>query len=397
MAEQFKYVIVGGGMVAGFAAKQLRKDDDNGSILILSNDNHGPYKRPPLTKSLWLSDSYTEDKLPYKMNEDDSIEVRLNTTVTQINRDNKTVDIQNENSVRYDKLLLATGGTPRTIGDAQDDKVIAYRYRDDYQKLHRLVDNGMEHALVVGGGFIGSEITASLTQNGVNVTMVFPEEKLGGPKFPDEIAKEFEHTVKDKGVEILSGKMVDSYEKQGDQMVLKLDNGSTVTGDVIILGLGITPNTKLAEDAGLTVDDGVVVNEQLQTDDPDIYAAGDIARYPDQILGRTRVEHEDQARGSGKQAAKNMAGAGEVYSRTPMFYSDVFDISFEAIGTLDGTLDSVIDTVGDGKLAYYLKDNKPVGVLIWNTSVSLKEVKNVLSNPPENPEDLKGLVKEKTD
>jgi len=92
-----------------------------------------------------------------------------------------------------------------------------------------------------------------------------------------------------------------------------------------------------------------------------------------------------------------MAGAGEVYSRTPMFYSDVFDISFEAIGTLDGTLDSVIDTVGDGKLAYYLKDNKPVGVLIWNTSVSLKEVKNVLSNPPENPEDLKGLVKEKTD
>jgi len=397
MGEQFKYVIVGGGMVAGFAAKQLRKDDDNGSILVLSNDSHGPYKRPPLTKSLWLSDNYTEDKLPYKMNEDDSIEVRLETTVTQINRDNKTVDIQNEDSVRYDKLLLATGGTPRTIDTAQEDRVIAYRYRDDYRKLREFVDNGVKHVLVVGGGFIGSEITSALTQNDVKVTMIFPEEKLGGPKFPDEIATEFENTFKDEGVEILSGKMVDSYEKQDDKMVLKLGDGTTVTGDLIVLGLGITPNTNLAEETGLTVDDGVVVNEQLQTDDPDIYAAGDIARYPDKILGRIRVEHEDQARGSGKQAAKNMAGAEEEYTYTPMFYSDVFDISFEAIGTLDGSLDTVIDPVGNGKLAYYIKDNKPVGLLIWNTSVSLKEAKNVLSNPPENPEDLKGLVKEKTD
>jgi len=275
--------------------------------------------------------------------------------------------------------------------------VIAYRYKDDYRKLREFVDNGVKHVLVVGGGFIGSEITSALTQNDVKVTMVFPEEKLGGSKFPDEIATEFENTFKDEGVEILSGKMVDSYEKQDDKMILKLGDGTTVTGDLIVLGLGITPNTNLAEEAGLTVNDGVVVNEQLQTDDPDVYAAGDIARYPDKIFGRIRVEHEDQARGSGKQAAKNMAGAEEEYTYTPMFYSDVFDISFEAIGTLDGSLDTVIDPVGNGKLAYYIKDNKPVGVLIWNTSISLKEAKNVLSNPPENPEDLKGLVKEKTD
>lgn len=397
MAEQYKYVIVGGGMVAGFAGKQLRQDDEEGSILILSNDTHGPYKRPPLTKYLWLNDDYTEDKLPYKMNEDDSIEVRLETTVTKINRDEKTVELQNGDSVGYEKLLLATGGTPRTIGDASEDRVIAYRYQDDYRKLRKFVNEGAKHVLVVGGGFIGGEIAASLTQNDVKVTMVFPEDQLGGPKFPKEIADEYEQKFKNEGVDILSGKMVDSYGKQNNQMVLKLDDGNTVSGDVIILGLGITPNTKLAEDAGLTVDNGVVVNEQLQSDDPDIYVAGDIANYPDQILGQIRVEHEDQARGSGKKAAQNMAGAGEAYTYTPMFYSDVFDISYEAIGTLDGSLDAVIDKVGDGKLAYYIKDNKPVGILIWNTSVSLKEAKNVLSNPPENPEDLKGLIKEKTD
>lgn len=397
MAEKYKYVIVGGGMVAGFAGKQLRQNDEEGSILILSNDTYGPYKRPPLTKYLWLDENYTEDKLPYKMNEDDSIEVRLETTVTKINRDDKTVVLQNGDTVGYEKLLLATGGTPRTIGDPNEDQVIAYRYQDDYRQLRKFVDEGAEHVSVVGGGFIGGEITASLTQNNVKVTMVFPEEQLGRPKFPKEIADEYEQKFKDEGVKILSGKMVDSYEKQDEQMVLKLGDGNTISGDLIILGLGITPNTKLAEDAGLTVDNGVVVNEQLQSDDPDIYAAGDIANYPDQILGQIRVEHEDQARGSGKQAAKNMTGAGEAYTKTPMFYSDVFDISYEAIGTLDGSLESVIDQVGDGKLVYYLKDNKPVGILIWNTSVSLKEAKNVLSNPPENPEDLKGLIKEKTD
>lgn len=396
MTEQFKYIIVGGGMVAGHAAKQIRKEDEKGSLLVLSSDEHAPYKRPPLSKSLWISDSYTEDKLPFKATEDDSIEFRTNTTVVKLNRQDQEVETEDGSKIAYEKLLLATGGSPRKIDGPDTDRVMTYRYRSDYQKLSKLVEDNKD-IIVIGGGFIGSEIAAALNQNDVDVTMIFPEESLGSNKFPKGVVRDFEATFRENGVKIIGGTSVKSYIEEGDRVAVKLDDGREVSGDVIVFGLGITPNTDLAEEAGLEVDNGVVVNEQLQTKDENIWAAGDIANYPDKILGRRRIEHEDHARASGKKAGKNLTGASEDYTYTPMFYSDVFDTSYEAIGTLDSSLETIIDPVGDGKVVYYLENDKPVGILIWNTSISIKEAKEALSNPPEDSTDLKGLIKEKTD
>lgn len=393
MACNYDYLIIGGGMAADTAARGIREQDSFGSIGILSADSDEPYTRPALTKKLWTDSTFTEDQVALNTTkETKNTTLKLKTTVTAIEREDHRVLLEDGTSIGYKKLLLVTGGEPKRIDGPEDEKVIAFREWSDYRRLRNFSGNN-QHVVIVGGGYIGAELAAGLVQNNTKVTLIYPDKILGSSQFPSELAKEYEASFREAGVELLNGRRAESYTKEDEKFTLLLDDGSTVEGDAIVIGLGVSPRISLAEQSGLKIEDGVYVDEYLRTKDPDIWAAGDIAFYPDKILGRTRIEHVDHARKSGKAAGKAMAGSGEAYTYTPYFYSVVFSISWKAMGTLDSSLTTLIDDIDGGKVVYYLDDNLPVGILTWNIEPDLDTLRSILSDPPIDPQTLRGMIR----
>jgi NADPH-dependent 2,4-dienoyl-CoA reductase/sulfur reductase-like enzyme len=390
---EYKYVLVGGGMGAGYATLGIREHDEDGSILIISREADVPYERPALSKKLWLDEEFGVDDTKIGAEESD-VDFAFERDVVDVSPADKTVTLENGDVVRYEKLLLSLGGEPTTIEGPEDEDVIVFRRLEDYRKLRENSGNN-EHVIIVGGGYIGSELAMSLSQNNTKVTMVYPEAQLGEHMFPEELLEEYNNLFTDHGVELMSGKEADSYRREGDKLVLTLADGSEVTGDAIAIGLGVKPRLELPEKAGLEMaEDGVVVNEKLQSSDENIYVAGDIATYPDKILGRQRIEHVDHARNSGQKVGAIMAGADEIYDHTPYFYSMIYDLNWEAIGTLDPSLDTLFDKREDGSIVFYLDNDELAGVLVWNVEVDLDDVREVLDNPPADNNDLIGLIKE---
>lgn len=392
----YDYLLVGGGMAAGFAARGIREVDEQGSIGVITTDMDEPYTRPALSKKLWTDDSFTEDKVPLKTKEKTGADIFLKKTVTVIDKDSKRVKTADGRQFSYNKLLLSTGGEPKRLEGPDDERVLAFRSFEDYRLLRKLSGN-QRHVIVVGGSYIGTELAANLALNDTRVTFIYPQEKLSGNRFVDELAQEYEKRYRQNGITLMNRSRAASYDVKGKDIVVTLESGETVTGDGLVLGIGVEPRLELAEEAGLTIDNGVMADEFLTASDPDIFAAGDIVSYPDPILGRNRIEHVDHARKSGKTAGKNMAGAGEAYNYTPYFYSDVFDLSWQAIGKLDPELDYYIDKVDGGKVIYYLEDEKPVGIITWNIEADMDDVRAVLKNPPASKDALKGLIREKGD
>lgn len=394
--QTYDYVLVGGGMGAGFATLGIREQDQEGSILIISNETHVPYERPALTKKLWIDDEFQEEDIKIGAEDEENVEIVFEREVGKVSPEDQTVTLENGDVVHYGNLLLSTGGEPNTIEGPEDEDVFTFRELDDYRKLRaRSGDN--QEVLIVGGGYIGSELAASLSQNNTNVTMVFPQEQLGADMFPEALLEEYNQLFTDHGVKLISGVEAESYSREGDQLILKLNDGSEIKGDTIVIGLGVSPRIKLAEESGLEISNqGVVVNEKLQTSDENIWAAADIATYPDTILGRQRLEHVDHARNSGQQVGANMAGADEAYTHTPYLYSMLYSLNWEAVGTLDPTLDIMIDERDEGKIVFYLDGDQLKGVLVWNVEVDLDDVRDILDNPPADKEDLMGAIPEKS-
>ncbi|SHE27378.1 NADPH-dependent 2,4-dienoyl-CoA reductase, sulfur reductase [Atopostipes suicloacalis DSM 15692] len=391
--KTYDYVLVGGGMGAGFATLGIREQDKDGSILIISNETHVPYERPALTKKLWIDDEFKEDDTKIGA-EEENVEIVFEREVTKISPEDKTVTLENGDVVDYGQLLLSTGGEPRSIDGPEDEAVFTFRELDDYRKLRERSGENQE-VIIVGGGYIGSELAASLSQNNTKVTIVFPQNHLGEEMFPKELLEEYNQLFKDHGVELINGREAKSYRREGEQVVLTLDDDSEVKGDTIVIGLGVSPRTQLAEESGLEMaDEGVVVNEWLQTSDKNIWAAADIATYPDAIFGRQRLEHVDHARHSGRQVGKNMAGAKEAYTHTPYLYSMLYSLNWEAVGTLDPSLDTLFDHREDGEIVFYLDEDKLKGILLWNVEVDLDDVRELIDQPPANKEDLIGALKE---
>lgn len=379
----FRYLIVGGGMVADSAARGIRELDADGSIGIISEDVDRPYARPALSKKLWTDPEFSWDDKVDLHTEETGATFVLGTRVTAIDRDAKTVTTDQGDTHGYERLLIATGGKPRGLdGLEPSDRVLDYRSAADYRKLREFADAGA-HVVVVGGGYIGTEITAGISQNGAKVTFVDPDEVVGGRMFPADLAHAFQQRFVDAEVDLRLGRRVESGTQTADRVVLTLDDGTTVEADAVVVGLGIEPVTQLAADAGLTVRDGIVVSSTLRTDDESIFAAGDVAEYPDRILGTRRVEHVDNAQQQGRQAGRNLADADETYDHTPMFYSDVFDMGYEAVGQVSSSLHTVEDwqepTVTG--VVYYLDDDQVVkGVLLWNVWDKTDEARKVLAD-----------------
>ncbi len=363
--KHHKYVIVGGGMTADSAARGIRKIDPHGAIAMICEELHPPYDRPPLSKSLWKDKPF--ESIWRDMN-DLNVAVHLGKKVVALDPAQKTATDDAGNTYTYEKLLLATGGSVRRL-PAAGENVIYFRTVDDYRKLRELNERGSEF-VVIGGGFIGSEIAAALAMNGKRVTMIFPSNGIGSPVYPQSLSEFLNGYYREKGVTVLAAESVKSVRMAASRSIVTMENGLEISADGVVAGLGILPNTALAEQAGLAVDNGIVVNELLRTSDPDIYAAGDVANFHSAILEvRMRVEHEDNANVMGEMAGRNMAGQSDAYRHQPYFYSDLFDLGYEAVGTIDARLDIVEDWKEPFRkgVIYYLQQGRVRGVLLWNT------------------------------
>jgi NADPH-dependent 2,4-dienoyl-CoA reductase/sulfur reductase-like enzyme len=389
----YKYLIIGGGMTAAAAIKGIREIDTEGSIGVVSQDVDPPYKRPPLSKKLWQGKPFD---IVWRGMSVEGADVHLQHTVTAIHPGEKRVVDEEGTSYSYDRLLLATGGTPRTLPFG-GDKIMYFRTLADYRSLRALSEQ-KERFAVIGGGFIGSEIAAALAMNGKRVTMVLPGKGIGERVYPPDVVEFLSGYFRDKGVELLMDERATGLDERADSLVLHTKSGCAIEVDGVVAGIGIEPNTALAEAAGLTVDDGVVVDRNLATSHPDIFAAGDIASYWDHTLGRRRrVEHEDNANTMGKYAGRSMAGQPEPYLHLPFFYSDLFELGYEAVGDLDSRLEMVADWKEPYKegVIYYLGDGRVRGVLLWNVWGQVKAARSLVSSPgPYRPEDLKGRLPE---
>jgi len=392
----YDFLIIGGGMVADAAARGIREVDEHGSIGILSMDVDGPYARPALSKKLWTDPDFSwDEKVDLHTAEATGAALKLETTVTRIDRTARTVTTAGGDQVGYGKLLLATGGTPTTLPIDAPGRVVAFRSAADYRQVRAFADRHASVA-VVGGSYIGTELAAALVQNGARVTLIHPDDVLGGSMFPPDLAEAFERRYRDAGVQLVGGRKVSGGSATEDGVSLTLDDDSSITVDAVVAGLGITPNTALAEDAGLEVDDGVVVSSTLATSDPLVFAAGDIASYPDLLLGRRRVEHVDNAQQQGRQAGRNLAGAEEPYTHTPYYYSNVFDMSYEAVGRVQSSLRTVEDwtTPQEQGVVYFLDHDVVCGVLLWNASDQRDAARQVLAEATALlPEMLPGRIR----
>ncbi len=365
IAEHFAYLIVGGGMPADAAVRGIRELDANGSIGVIGEEADAPYSRPPLSKALWKGEPLES---VWRNTAQAGADVRLGRRATTLDLRGKHVTDDRGGEYTFDRLLLATGGTPRRLPFGGDD-VIYFRTLDDFRRLRALVTQDKTFA-VIGGGFIGSEIAAALSMQGNKVTMLFPEEEIGSRLFPGDLARFLTGHYREKGVDVRPGESVTGIRRQGSQRVVETKSGLAVRVDAVVAGLGIVPNTDLASAAGLAVDDGIVVDAQLRTSHGDVFAAGDVARFMAPALGkRIRVEHEDNALAMGRAAGRAMAGDPAPYDHLPFFYSDLFALGFEAVGELDprGETVSVWKEPFREGVVYFLAGGRMRGVLLWNT------------------------------
>jgi NADPH-dependent 2,4-dienoyl-CoA reductase/sulfur reductase-like enzyme len=331
---------------------------------LISAEPHPPYDRPPLSKALWKGRP-VEDIWRGTAGRD--VELVLGRTATRLDLSQKRVLDDQGTIYTFDRLLLATGGVPRRLPFG-GESIVYFRSLDDYQRLRTMTAHGQRFA-VIGGGFIGSEIAAALTMNQKDVVMLFPGEGIGAGLFPLGLAQFLTEYYRSKGVEVLPRERVVHVEARGHTSVLRTESGRLIEADGVVAGVGIVPNTDLAQAAGLQVEDGVVVDELLRTSHPDVFAAGDAARFYNPALGmHMRVEHEDNANTMGSAAGRNMAGRSSPYHHLPFFYSDLFDLGYEAVGALDARLTMVEDWTEPHRegVVYYLRSGRVRGVLLWN-------------------------------
>ena len=391
---RYKYLIIGGGMTADAAIGGIRQADSSGSIGLIGADPHPPYNRPPLSKALWKGKPL--DSI-WRRTDRRGVDLHLGRTAVGLDPGRKQVTDDQGATHTWEKLLLATGGTPRRFGFG-GDRVIYFRTLDDYTRLRALTEQGRQFA-VIGSGFIGSEIAAALAMNNKDVVMLFPDEGIGGRRYPRDLSMFLNEFYREKGVDVRAGERVAGLEEKGTKTVLKTQSGREMAVDGVVAGLGIEPNTEVARAAGLEVQDGITVDETLRTRHPDIHAAGDVAAFYNPALGRRiRVEHEDNANTMGHAAGEAMAGKGKPYHHLPYFYSDLFELGYEAVGDLDARLETVADWKQPFRegVVYYVQRGRVRGVLLWNTWDQVEAARRLIADPgPFRAEDLNGRLPEK--
>jgi 3-phenylpropionate/trans-cinnamate dioxygenase ferredoxin reductase subunit len=400
MAEKkYGYVIIGSGLAGTSAVEGIREIDRDGTILLMGNENNMPYDRPPLSKKLWsgkkkLEDIFLHDRSYYERH---NAELALGVTAVSLDAAKKTVVTDRGETVHYSKLLLATGGYPRRLelpgGDLEG--ICYFRTIDDYKKIRETASAGKK-AVIIGGGFIGSEMAASLNMNGVDVAMVFPEDYLVQRLFPQGLGRSIQKHYAEHGIAVFTQDVPVSFEKKSRRIIVRTKKGREIESDIIIAGIGLVPAVDLAKSAGLSVDNGIVVNEYLESSRPDVYAAGDNTSFMSAPSNRrTRVEHWDNSMAQGKAAGKNMAGANLPYDYIPYFFSDLFEFGFEAAGEIDSRMTTYADWKKENEtgIIYYLKDDTVEGVMLCNVWDKIEAAREMIRKREKiSAEKLRGAI-----
>lgn len=377
--QHSKYLIVGAGLTADSACKGIREVDAGGTITVVGDEAYPPYLRPPLTKALWKG---KDEKTIWRGTEKYTVNLQLGRRIVAVDLAQRIARDNRGDEYGYDTLLFATGGRPRRLPFGGED-VVYFRTLDDYRKVREAADRH-ERFCVIGAGFIGSEIAAALAINGCPVMLVFPEPGIGARIFPKVVSSALNDYYRAHGVELLPEARVTGIDRQGSKMQVSLGDGRAMEADVVVAGIGILPNAELAADAGLRVEDGIVVDTYGRASGrEDVFAAGDVARFPVAVLAeQMRFEHEDQAKSHGRRIGKNMAGAPERYEHLPFFYSDLFDVGYEAVGQTDARLETLLDWNGrieaEGTMTYIDRERRPRGVLFWNRFGHLDEARELI-------------------
>ncbi|KAI9203982.1 uncharacterized protein BJ171DRAFT_507245 [Polychytrium aggregatum] len=441
------YVLVGAGTASYSAIEAIREAEPNADILIIGDEDHVPYMRPPLSKELWFSPSskplafndwhgaerslfYQEESNYERVPDAEELlqpaktKVRwLKSKVSKLDLDGQYVVLGNGDKIKYGKVLLATGATPNKLpvfeklSTQAKERVLTFRTLDDYEHLLSVANSGKTIA-IVGGGFLGSELAVALAQKAkkgakINVVQIFPEEGNMSQVFPRYLTRWTTQRIIDEGVQIKNSASITSVKEKGNKIVIGVSDQDTVEADYVVVAAGVSPNVEIAKASGLEIDSargGIVVNAELEARH-NVFVAGDASSFHDIALGRRRVEHYDHAINSGRQVGENMTKTKRPYVHQPMFWSDLGPkIGYEAVGITESSLSTIgiwakgddngrgpaeqdpsKEDYGKGVVFYISKEKKIVGILMWNIFGKAPVARKIISQG-KTFEDIEGLA-----
>lgn len=353
------FVIVGAGECGARAAFALREKGFDGDITLIGAEPLAPYERPPLSKQALVETIEPKFVTTLEQYREQSIDLRLNATVAAIEPADKTVKLADGQALGYDKLLLATGASPRAfpgVGGAAK-RIRMLRTHADAMSLRSALHPG-RHIAIIGGGFIGLELAATARKLGADATVIEGLPRVLKRGVPEEIAEVIGERHRLEGVDIRCGQAIEAVREEADGATVHLADGEVISADLVLIGIGASPNIALAEAAGLAIDNGIAVNERLETSAADIYAAGDCCSFPLALYDgrRVRLESWRNAQDQANLAAANMLGEAAEISAVPWFWSDQYDLTLQIAGLADGAASHVRRDLGDGAFILFHLD-----------------------------------------
>ena len=377
-------VVVGAGQAGGWAAKTLRGEGFTGRIVLVGDEAHPPHERPPLSKAVLSGAAEPDSTHLFKRDAYDALglDIRAGVAVAAIECSSRTVALTNGETIAYDRLILCTGSAPRKLGvpGAASQRLHYLRTIDDALLLRPHLAHGA-HLIVIGAGWIGLEVAATARKRGASVTVIEPLPRICARAAPPEVSEHLLHLHERHGVAFRLGVGVAAIEDAASALVVTLTDGTSLCADAAVAGIGIVPNVAVAQAAGLDVDNGIIVNEQTQTSDPCIFAAGDVANMPLGCLGaRVRLESWANAQNQAMVAAKAALGKEARYDELPWFWSDQYDLNLQMLGVPARWSEPVVrGALGSESFSlFYLEGEHIAGVVAANASRELRAAKRLM-------------------
>jgi len=384
--QELQYVIVGGGLAAASAVDGIREVDGSGSILVLTDEAEPPYHRPPLSKEYMQGPDVPRELLHVKPNgwfeDQPGLTLRTGTRVVSLDPKRLLLTTDADEVIKGDRILLATGGRPETLAIQGIDLegVFTLRSVEDAEAIRADAPDS-EVALLIGAGFIGMELSASFRKFVIDPVIVELQDRVWSNMLPGSVAKFMQTYFEERGVAFRFGSRVEELRGDGRVESAILETGEEIPCDLVVVGVGLVPNVQLASSAGMAVMDGIIVDTYGETSHGHIYAAGDVARYPDPIFGdATRVEHWDHAKAHGRLTGRNMAGEREAYDHLSHFFTNAFDLSISVFGRpamADRTI--VSGELGSSRsVVYCANDDRVCGTILINANDALDDCRDIV-------------------
>jgi 3-phenylpropionate/trans-cinnamate dioxygenase ferredoxin reductase subunit len=376
------FVVVGANMAGGAAVQALRDGGFDGRLVLIGEEPHLPYERPPLSKEYLRGE---QDLASVFMRKDDwyqdqGIETRLGSRVTRLSPSDRVVELGGGDRIPYEALLLATGARPRRLPGPESDRIHYLRTIEDADRIRGRLE-GARHLVVVGAGFIGAEVAASARTLGKEVTMLEFAPVPLARALGQEMGEVYATIHRDHGVALHTGEGVETVEETDGGVVVRTTTGRVVEGDLVVVGVGIEPRTELAEEAGLDVDNGVLVDGACRTSVEGVFAAGDVANHDHPLFGRIRVEHFDNALKMGTHVARVMLGSDQDFVDPHWFWSDQYDLNLQ-YGGFAKEWDEILirGSVEDRDFcAFYVKDGRLLAALGLNRGREVRRAMKLIS------------------